>query len=240
VRTTRPSCHFRRDFKREKMTPRGHRLDALVATVTDMLAADMPLSDRRHDHPLGGSFDDFRDCHVHTELVLIYRKPDVYTLELCAPRTRHFPPDDSAQREREGRAVRAAGAWPHNRRGHQRSTERRAHGFCQQQGPAEVAQCRRLDQLVAPTGFRARKDEHLAIPTMACTPEDDGGNWHSFSVRRRCVDVRFSGISTVTDAVWLAMSTWPRRDTRRCSRQPLASALANLPYDPGQTRSRGS
>jgi mRNA interferase YafQ len=82
VRTTRPTCHFRRDFKREKMTPRGHRLDALVATVTAMLAADMPLSDRRHDHPLGGSFDDFRDCHVHTELVLIYRKPDVYTLEL--------------------------------------------------------------------------------------------------------------------------------------------------------------
>jgi mRNA interferase YafQ len=82
MRTTKPTCHFRRDFKREKKTPRGHRLDAMVATVTDMLAADMPLSARRHDYPLGGSFDDFRDCHVHTELVLIYRKPDAYTLEL--------------------------------------------------------------------------------------------------------------------------------------------------------------
>jgi mRNA interferase YafQ len=82
MRTTKATCHFRRDFKREKKTPRGHRLDAMVATVTDMLAADMPLSARRHDHPLGGSFDDFRDCHVHTELVLIYRKPDAYTLEL--------------------------------------------------------------------------------------------------------------------------------------------------------------
>ena len=82
MRTTKATCHFRRDFKREKKTPRGHRLDAMVATVTDMLAADMPLSARRHDHPLGGSFDDFRDCHVHTELVLIYRKPDVFTLEL--------------------------------------------------------------------------------------------------------------------------------------------------------------
>jgi mRNA interferase YafQ len=82
MRTTKPTCHFRRDFKREKKTRRGHCLDALVATVTAMLAADMPLSDRRHDHPMGGDFDGFRDCHVHAELVLIYRKPDASTLEL--------------------------------------------------------------------------------------------------------------------------------------------------------------
>ena len=42
----------------------------------------MPLPARLHDHPLSGSFDDFRDCHVGTELVLIYRKPDACTLEL--------------------------------------------------------------------------------------------------------------------------------------------------------------
>lgn len=81
-RTIKPTLQFHRDFEREKKDARDHRLDAMVATVTDMLAADMPLSARRHDHPLGGSFDDFRDCHVHTELVLIYRKPDAYTLEL--------------------------------------------------------------------------------------------------------------------------------------------------------------
>ena len=82
MRTTKPTCHFRRDFKREKKNPLGHRLDARLAKVTDMLAADMPLPARLHDHPLSGSFDDFRDCHVRTELVLIYRKPDAYTLEL--------------------------------------------------------------------------------------------------------------------------------------------------------------
>lgn len=86
MRTTKPTCHFRRDFKREKKNPLGHRLDAVLAKVTDMLAADMPLPAHLHDHPLSGSFDDFRDCHVHTEvhteLVLIYRKPDAYTLEL--------------------------------------------------------------------------------------------------------------------------------------------------------------
>jgi mRNA interferase YafQ len=73
---TKATGHFRQDFKREKKTPRGHDLNGMVVTVIEMLAADVPLSDRRHDHPLGGSFDDFRDCHVHTELVLIYRKPD--------------------------------------------------------------------------------------------------------------------------------------------------------------------
>ena len=82
MRTTKPTSHFRQDFKREKKTPRGHRLDALVATVTAMLAADMPLSDRRHDHAMAADFDGFRDCHVHAELVLIYRKPDAYTLQL--------------------------------------------------------------------------------------------------------------------------------------------------------------
>ena len=82
MRTTKPTCHFRQDFKREKKNPLGRRLDAMLAKVTDMLAADMPLPARLHDHPLSGSFDDFRDCHVGTELVLIYRKPDVFTLEL--------------------------------------------------------------------------------------------------------------------------------------------------------------
>ena len=70
MRTTKPTCHFRRDFKREKKNPLGHRLDAMLAKVTDMLAADMPLPARLRDHPLSGSFDDFRDCHVHTEVHL--------------------------------------------------------------------------------------------------------------------------------------------------------------------------
>jgi mRNA interferase YafQ len=34
------------------------------------------------DHPLAGEWDDFRDCHVRPDLVLIYRKPDAETLEL--------------------------------------------------------------------------------------------------------------------------------------------------------------
>lgn len=82
MRTIKPTRHFPRDFKREEKYFLGHRLDATLAKVIDMLAADIPLPARLHDHPLSGSFDDCRDCHVGTELVLIYRKPDAYTLEL--------------------------------------------------------------------------------------------------------------------------------------------------------------
>ena len=82
MRIIRPTGHFRRDYERAKKDPLGHRLDATLTKVTDMLAADTPLPASFHDHPLSGIFDDCRDCHLRTELVLIYRKPDSHTLEL--------------------------------------------------------------------------------------------------------------------------------------------------------------
>jgi mRNA interferase YafQ len=81
MRTIKPTTRFRRDFKREKKGPRN-RLDAMLAEVTDMLAADTPLPPRFRDHPLGGTWHDCRDCHIRPDLVLIYRKPDADTLQL--------------------------------------------------------------------------------------------------------------------------------------------------------------
>nr|WP_269149094.1 type II toxin-antitoxin system YafQ family toxin [Cupriavidus necator] len=34
------------------------------------------------DHALGGQWKDFRDCHVRPDFLLIYRKPDPWTLQL--------------------------------------------------------------------------------------------------------------------------------------------------------------
>jgi mRNA interferase YafQ len=82
MRTIRPTTRFRRDFKREKKGPHGNRLDAMLAEVVDMLAADVPLPARFRDHPLSGAWDDCRDCHIRPDLVLIYRKPDADTLQL--------------------------------------------------------------------------------------------------------------------------------------------------------------
>lgn len=82
MRTVKHTGRFRRDYKREKGGRYGRRLDAdLLQTVT-MLAEDEPLPRRYFDHPLGGEWSDHRDCHVRSDLVLIYRKPDDDTIEL--------------------------------------------------------------------------------------------------------------------------------------------------------------
>lgn len=82
MRTVKHTRRFRRDYQREKSGRHGKRLDAdLLATVT-FLAKDEPLPRRYFDHPLGGEWDDHRDCHIRPDLILIYRKPDETSLEL--------------------------------------------------------------------------------------------------------------------------------------------------------------
>ena len=45
-----------------------------------MLAKDGPLPRRYFDHPLGGEWNDHRDCHIRPDLVLIYRNPGAASL----------------------------------------------------------------------------------------------------------------------------------------------------------------
>jgi mRNA interferase YafQ len=73
---------FRRDFKREKRA--GHRidLDSLISEVVSLLAEDKPLPDKKRDHGLIGEWQDFRECHLRPDLLLIYRKPDDEVLQL--------------------------------------------------------------------------------------------------------------------------------------------------------------
>jgi mRNA interferase YafQ len=81
MRIVKYTSRFRRDYKREK-SGRHKRIDAdLLETVT-MLAKDEPLPRRYFDHPLGGEWNDHRDCHIKPDLILIYRKPDDTSLEL--------------------------------------------------------------------------------------------------------------------------------------------------------------
>lgn len=82
MRTIRYTNRFKRDYKREKASQRGKALDAELAEVVKMLAADIALPRRHFDHPLSGEWRDHRDCHVRPDLVLIYRKPDDKNLDL--------------------------------------------------------------------------------------------------------------------------------------------------------------
>jgi len=60
----------------------GSRLDAELLDIVTMLVNDAPLPRRYFDHPLGGEWNDYRDCYIRPDLILIYRKPDPETLEL--------------------------------------------------------------------------------------------------------------------------------------------------------------
>jgi mRNA interferase YafQ len=57
-------------------------LDADLFPLVDTLANDQPLEPRHRDHVLSGDWKDHRDCHVKSDLVLIYRKPTDDSLQL--------------------------------------------------------------------------------------------------------------------------------------------------------------
>jgi mRNA interferase YafQ len=73
---------FRRDYKRESAGRHGATLDVILMEVVATLAKNEQLPRRYGDHPLRGEWNDHRDCHLRSDLVLIYRKPDASTLEI--------------------------------------------------------------------------------------------------------------------------------------------------------------
>lgn len=83
MRTIKYTSRFKRDYKREKKS--GHHgltFDSEFLSIVNLLASDMPLPARHRDHALTNNWKDHRDCHIKPDLVLIYRKPDLETLEL--------------------------------------------------------------------------------------------------------------------------------------------------------------
>jgi mRNA interferase YafQ len=85
MRTIKHSKRFKRDYRREKSGVLGKKLDALLREALEFLVVDAPLPKRYKDHLLVGDWGDWkdhRDCHIRADLVLIYRKPDLESLEL--------------------------------------------------------------------------------------------------------------------------------------------------------------
>ena len=73
---------FRHDYKREKRGQHRRDVEGLLELAISLLAEDKPLPERNRDHLLTGEWDDFRECHLKPDLLLIYRKsgPDVLQL----------------------------------------------------------------------------------------------------------------------------------------------------------------
>jgi len=82
MRSIERTTQFRRDYRREAKGRHGRDLDRNFSDLIALLADDAPLPERCHDHPLGGVWTGFRDCHLKPDLVLIYAKPDPTTLQL--------------------------------------------------------------------------------------------------------------------------------------------------------------
>nr|VFK22166.1 MAG: mRNA interferase YafQ [Candidatus Kentron sp. MB]VFK27779.1 MAG: mRNA interferase YafQ [Candidatus Kentron sp. MB]VFK74431.1 MAG: mRNA interferase YafQ [Candidatus Kentron sp. MB] len=82
MRTIERTGKFRRDYKREMKGPHRTMLERDLTDILEMLVQDQPLLKKQRDHALTGDWEDYRDCHIKPDLILIYRKPDTTRLQL--------------------------------------------------------------------------------------------------------------------------------------------------------------
>ncbi len=82
MRTIERSSVFRRDYKREAKGRHRATLDDGLMQVFTALVNDQLLESQYRDHALSGDWSGYRECHIKPDLLLIYRKPDEYTLQL--------------------------------------------------------------------------------------------------------------------------------------------------------------
>lgn len=76
------TTQFKKDYKREKKRKYKEVLETLFIEVLVALANDNELAEKHRDHALTNNWNDHRDCHIKPDLILIYRKPDINTLQL--------------------------------------------------------------------------------------------------------------------------------------------------------------
>ena len=82
MRTIRRTRGFKRDFRREKRGQYGRTLDQDLVRIVELLVNDELIPEQYQDHPMRGDRGRERNCHIHPDLVLIYRKPNDTGLEL--------------------------------------------------------------------------------------------------------------------------------------------------------------
>ena len=82
MRGIEKTTQFKKDYKREKKGKYREVLETLFVEVLVALANDNELAEKHRDHALANNWSDHRDCHIKPDLILIYRKPDINTLQL--------------------------------------------------------------------------------------------------------------------------------------------------------------
>lgn len=82
MRSVTRTKRFKRDFKRVKRGVHAAHIDDTLLQTVELLVADEELPPSYSDHSMKGSLNDCRDCHLRSDLTLIYRKAGADTLEL--------------------------------------------------------------------------------------------------------------------------------------------------------------
>ena len=70
------SSQFKKDFKKIAKLPIPDVVE--VGHVIKQLQLGNPLPEKYVDHLLSGNWQDYRDCHVKPDLVLIYKADESY------------------------------------------------------------------------------------------------------------------------------------------------------------------
>ncbi len=63
------TARFKKDYKQAKK--RGMNMQ-LLQTVLETLIAEQTLEEKYCDHALSGNYQDFRECHIQPDWLLIY------------------------------------------------------------------------------------------------------------------------------------------------------------------------
>lgn len=79
--------HFTAKMKKDvkRMKKRGKNI-SLLTSVLSILASGQSLPTKNHDHQLSGNLADFRECHIESDWLLVYRLEND-TLTLIATET---------------------------------------------------------------------------------------------------------------------------------------------------------
>lgn len=82
MRIVKPTRAFEKDFSREFAGIHRNTLQQILPMVIDLLLQDQILPAYFKDHQLKGEWEPHRECHLRSDLLLIYRKPDERLLTL--------------------------------------------------------------------------------------------------------------------------------------------------------------
>jgi mRNA interferase YafQ len=74
MRTLSRTTQFKKDYKRECRRRCGNNLDAELRDAIKVLLVDAAPPQRYRDHPLAGQWYGYRDCHLRSDLILVYTK----------------------------------------------------------------------------------------------------------------------------------------------------------------------